>query len=246
MSPVLKVSGLCAGVAGREILHGVDFEVRTGEVHAIMGPNGSGKSTLGHVLMGRPGYEVSAGSVSIDGQELLGRPVYERARAGLFLALQYPVEVPGVSLVEALEEAVFASGGRRELVGAAVAAEAGRIGLDQRTLGRSLNVDMSGGEKKRNETLQLAVLRPRFALLDEIDSGLDIDALRAVARRIEGATNESELGVVAITHYSRLLTELKPDVVHVLAHGRIAASGGPELAAELERTGYAAYGGDPD
>jgi Fe-S cluster assembly ATP-binding protein len=246
MTSVLKISGLRAGVAGKEILHGVDLELRTGEVHAVMGPNGSGKSTLAHVLMGRPGYEVTAGSVALDGRELLGLPVHERAQAGMFLALQYPVEVPGVSLVEALEESVAAAGGDRRLVVATVAAEAERIGLEERFLARSLNVDMSGGEKKRNETLQLAVLHPRFALLDEIDSGLDIDALRAVARRIEAATNESELGVLAITHYSRLLSELKPDVIHVLAHGRIAATGGPELAEELEKTGYAAYGGEPD
>ena len=246
MSPVLKVEGLRAGIPGREILRGVDLEVRSGEVHAVMGPNGSGKSTLAHVLMGRPGYEVLGGSVTVDGVELLGMPTWRRAQAGLFLALQYPVEVPGVSLIEALEEAVAASGGDRAAVPALVSAEAARIGLDERILERSVNVDMSGGEKKRNETLQLGVLRPRFALLDEIDSGLDVDALRAVARRVEQATEEFDLGVLAITHYSRLLVELRPDVVHVLAQGRVADTGGPELAAELERTGYAAYGGDAE
>lgn len=244
MSPLLSVRALVAGIPGRQILNGIDLEVRSGEVHAVMGPNGSGKSTLAHVVMGRPGYEVIGGSVAIDGVELLGLPTWRRAQAGLFLALQYPVEVPGVSLEEALTEAVAAGGGQRAAVPAAISAEAGRIGLEDRILTRPLNVDLSGGEKKRNETLQLAVLRPRFALLDEIDSGLDVDALRAVSRRVEQATDEFGLGVLAITHYSRLLRELRPDVIHVLSRGRIVASGGPELAEELERTGYAAYGGD--
>ena len=246
MSPVLRIEGLRAGIPGREILRGIDLEVRSGQVHAVMGPNGSGKSTLAHVLMGRPGYEVIDGSVTIDGVELLGLPTWKRAQAGLFLALQYPVEVPGVSLVEALEEAVAAAGGDRSRVPGLVAVEASRIGLTEGILDRAVNVDMSGGEKKRNETLQLGVLAPKFAVLDEIDSGLDVDALRAVARRVEQATEEVDLGVLAITHYSRLLVELRPDVVHVLAHGRIADTGGPELAAELERTGYAAYGGDAE
>lgn len=208
-----------------------------------MGPNGSGKSTLSHVLMGRPGYVVTGGSVSLDGVELLGMPTWERARAGLFLALQYPIEVPGVSLAEALTEALRAAGRLEdaELVATAAAEEAARIGFDQRFLARPLNVDLSGGEKKRNETLQLGVLRPRFAVLDEIDSGLDVDALRAVARRVKAATTEFGLGVLAITHYSRLLGELAPDVVHVMSKGRIARTGGPELAEELESTGYAGY-----
>ncbi len=238
---VLRVSGLWGGVGGQEILRGVDLEVASGEVHAVMGPNGSGKSTLAHVLMGRPGYEVKAGSVTIDGEELLGLPTWKRAHAGLFLAMQYPIEVPGVSLHEALAEAFAAQTRDRDEVAQLVATEAPRIGLDERLLRRSLNVDLSGGEKKRNETLQLAVLGPRFAVLDEIDSGLDVDALRLVARRIEAET-EAGLGVLVITHYSRVLKELVPDAVHVLSKGRVVASGGRELADELERTGYAVYG----
>lgn len=241
---VLEISGLRAGIPGREIVTGFDLEVRSGEVHVVMGPNGSGKSTLSHVLMGRPGYEVLAGSVTIDGEELLDQPTWKRAHAGLFLALQYPIEVPGVSLEDALCESFVAAGRSRSDVRARVLVEAARIGFDERFIARPLNVDLSGGERKRNETLQLGVLQPKFAVLDEIDSGLDVDALRAVARRIEAATSESGLGVLAITHYNRLLHELHPDHVHVLSRGRIVASGGPELATELERTGYAAYGED--
>jgi Fe-S cluster assembly ATP-binding protein len=233
----LVVDGLRAGIPGREILRGVDLVVRSGEVHAVMGRNGSGKSTLSHVLMGKPGYQVLAGSVRLDGVELLGLPTWQRARAGLFLAMQYPIEVPGVSLEDTLAAALDGDEGLRERM----AAEAERIGFDHRFLARPLNVDLSGGEKKRNETLQLATLAPRIAVLDEIDSGLDVDALRDVSRRIEALTSETGLGVLAITHYSRLLRELRPDVVHVLAHGRIVETGGPELADELERTGYAGF-----
>src|SRR5688572_14947861 len=239
----LVITGLRAGVAGREILTGVDLTVRSGEVHAVMGPNGSGKSTLSHVILGRPGYEVLGGSVTLDGVELLELPTWKRAQAGLFLAMQYPTEVPGVSLFETLEEAAVAAGRERSEVVARAREEAVRIGFDERFLLRPLNVDLSGGEKKRNETLQLAVLEPKIAILDEIDSGLDVDALRDVSRRVEAATTETGLGVLAITHYTRLLLELKPDVVHVLSGGRIARTGGPELADELEVTGYAPYGG---
>ncbi|HZQ28722.1 MAG TPA: Fe-S cluster assembly ATPase SufC [Acidimicrobiales bacterium] len=240
---VLKITGLRAKVGEREILRGIDLEVRSGEVHAVMGPNGSGKSTLSHVIMGHPEYEVTGGSVTVDGREVLGLPTWERAQAGLFLAMQYPIEVPGVSLEDVLEESFVAAGRDRGEVRERVLAEAGRIGFDERFLTRPMNVDLSGGEKKRNETLQLGVLRPLFAVLDEIDSGLDVDALRDVARRVEAATSEDNLGVLAITHYNRLLHELKPDVVHVLSSGRIVATGGPELASELESTGYAGYGG---
>ncbi|HMC52986.1 MAG TPA: Fe-S cluster assembly ATPase SufC, partial [Acidimicrobiales bacterium] len=239
---MLSISGLRAAIPGKEILRSVDLEVRSGEVHAVMGPNGSGKSTLSHVLMGRGDYEVLGGSVTIDGQELLGLPAWKRAHAGLFLAMQYPIEVPGVSLEGALGEALASMGRDRSGVRDLVLAEARGIGFDERFLSRPLNVDLSGGERKRNETVQLGVLRPKFAILDEVDSGLDIDALRAVARRVEAATSEYDLGVLAITHYSRLLHELRPDVVHILSGGRIVATGGPELAEELERTGYAAYG----
>ncbi len=238
---LLEISGLRAGVGDREILRGIDLQVRSGEVHAVMGPNGSGKSTLAHVLMGRPGYEVNAGSVRLDGQELLGLPTWKRAQAGLFLAMQYPTEVPGVSLADTLAEAMRARGTDPGDLSGLVRVEAERIGMPTALLTRPLNVDLSGGEKKRNETLQLAVLRPKIAVLDEIDSGLDVDALRVVARRVEALTGDQDLGVLVITHYSRLLQELIPDRVSVLRAGRIVASGGPELADELERTGYAGY-----
>ena len=237
----LVISGLRAAVGGQEILRGVDLEVESGQVHAVMGPNGSGKSTLAHVVMGKPGYEVLDGSVTLDGEELLGLPPWRRAHAGLFLAMQYPTEVPGIPLEGALAEAITARGGDSSDVHERLAAEAARIGLDERFLHRPLNVDLSGGEKKRNETVQLGVLRPKIALLDEIDSGLDIDALRAVSRRVEDATRENDLGVLVITHYTRMLRELKPDVVSVLRLGRIVERGGPELADELEETGYAGY-----
>jgi len=238
----LRINGLHASVAGRDILHGIDLTVRSGEVHVVMGPNGSGKSTLSHVLMGKPGYEVTAGTVTLDGTDLLSLEPWQRAQAGLFLALQYPTEVPGVSLEEMLEEALVAQGRDRADLPAAFARESERLAMDEQLLTRSVNVDMSGGEKKRNETLQLAVLQPKIAVLDELDSGLDIDALRACARRIEAATTEFDLGVLAITHYTRLLNELKADVVHILVRGELRASGGPELADQLEESGYAAYG----
>jgi Fe-S cluster assembly ATP-binding protein len=238
----LVIEGLRAGVDGKEILKGIDLVVRSGEVHAVMGPNGSGKSTLSHVIMGRPGYEVLGGSVTLDGVDVLAMDTWERAQAGLFLALQYPTEVPGVTTEEVLE-AAFAAGGRDTSgIPARVKAEAGRIHFDERFLGRDLNVDLSGGEKKRNETLQLGVLEPRIAILDELDSGLDVDALRDCSRRVEEATSEFGLGVLAITHYTRLLRELKVDRVHILVKGEIRHEGGPELADELEVAGYAAYG----
>ncbi|MBF6555640.1 MAG: Fe-S cluster assembly ATPase SufC [Acidimicrobiales bacterium] len=243
----LQIEGLRAGIPGREILRGVSLTVRSGEVHAVMGPNGSGKSTLAHVLMGRPGYEILDGSVTLDGIDLLALPTWQRARAGLFLAMQHPIEVPGVSLVTSLTAArptipadeIAADGVD---IGERLRAEAGRIGFDERFLDRPLNVDLSGGERKRNETLQLGVLRPRFAILDEIDSGLDIDALGDVGSRVQEATTEWGLGVLAITHFRRLLDVLHPDVVHVLSDGRVVATGESELAEIVDRTGYAAYG----
>jgi Fe-S cluster assembly ATP-binding protein len=245
----LIIDDLHATVGGTEILRGVTLSVRSGEVHAVMGPNGSGKSTLSNVLMGKPGYTVTGGSVTLDGVDLLALSTWERARAGLYLAMQYPTEVPGVRVSDVLEESFAAAGRDRQLVGARLDAEAAAIGFDRAFLDRPLNVDLSGGEKKRNETVQLAVLEPRIAVLDELDSGLDVDALRAVARRIEAATSEGfdgsgPLGVLAITHYSRLLEELHPDVVHIFARGRILESGGPELAERLEREGYAAWVGE--
>jgi Fe-S cluster assembly ATP-binding protein len=236
---VLEVRGLRAGVSGKEILRGIDLTIRSGEVHAVMGPNGSGKSTLAHVLMGRPGYEVLGGTVTLDGVDMLALTPWQRAHAGLFLALQYPTEVPGVSLQDLLASAVRATGQSDEGVAASIVAEAERLALDPRLLDRPVNVDLSGGEKKKNETLQLGVLRPAIALLDELDSGLDVDALRACARRVEAATEEFGLGVLAITHYSRLLHELRADHVHVLARGTIVRSGGPDLAGELDEKGYA-------
>jgi Fe-S cluster assembly ATP-binding protein len=234
----LRIHDLHAAVAGQEVLRGVELEVRSGEVHALMGPNGSGKSTLAHVLMGRDDYTVTEGSVTIDGVELLGLATHERAAHGLFLALQYPVELPGVRLGDFLEAAIRGQGREPDALAAAVITEAARLGVAQQFLDRGLNVEFSGGEQKRAETLQLAVLKPKFAVLDEIDSGLDVDALRDVARRVEAMTTEDDLGVLAITHYARLLDELRPDVVHVLMGGRVVASGGPELAQKLEQSGY--------
>ena len=240
----LEIRGVVASVAGKQILNGIDLTVRSGEVHALMGPNGAGKSTLSAVVMGKPGYVVHAGEVLLDGVDLLGLPTWQRAQAGMHLVMQYPSEVPGVDLTEMLSEAYAARG--RSVVGLAeaVAVEAERINFPVALLDRSLNVDLSGGEKKRNETLQLALLQPKFAILDELDSGLDIDALRDCARRVEAATHELQLGVLAITHYNRLLAELHPDYVHILVKGRIVASGGPELADQLERDGYEAFTGD--
>lgn len=240
MTTTLSISGLCAAIDGHEILRGVDLEVSSGRVEVLMGPNGSGKSTLAHVLMGHPAYEVTRGAVTLDGDDLLGLPPHERAHRGLFCAMQYPVEVPGVRLAQALAAALAARGeasGNGELA-EHLRAEAAQVGLDERLLARGLNVDFSGGEKKRAETVQLAVLRPKIGVIDEIDSGLDLDALRDVARRIEALTADEGVGVLAITHYARLLTELRADRVHVLLDGRVVKSGGPELADELEETGY--------
>lgn len=242
----LVIDELRASVAGKEILRGVSLQIESGEVHAVMGPNGAGKSTLSAIVMGKPGYSVTGGSVRLDGVEMLGRPTWERAVAGLHLVMQYPTEVPGVRVLDVLSEAL-----RRRDRGADLAtlettvrAEAARIGFDERLLERAVNVDLSGGEKKRNETLQLSVLKPKFAILDELDSGLDVDALRDCARRVMEATREDALGALVITHYSRLLEELKPDRVHILVKGRIVESGGPELADVLERDGYAAFAPD--
>src|SRR5215218_692163 len=244
----LQIAGLRVAVGGQEILRGIDLTVSSGEVHAVMGPNGAGKSTLSAVVMGKPGYEVLAGSVTLDGVDVLGMPPWQRAAAGLHLVMQYPTEVPGVAVVAMLREALTARGAETAELEEDLVAEATAIGLEARLLHRSLNVDLSGGEKKRNETLQLVVLRPKIAILDELDSGLDIDALRSCARRIEAATqpdgDEPGLGVLAITHYNRLLTELRPDRVHILVRGQIVAEGGPELADELEQSGYAMFAAD--
>ena len=239
----LRIDDLRAKVEGRPILNGVTLEVSSGEVHALMGPNGSGKSTLAHALMGHPDYEVTGGSVTLDGVELLGLPTHVRAARGLFLAMQYPMEIPGVSLEAMLKEALVARKSPVDGLAGRLAAEAEAVGLATSVMDRPVNVAFSGGEKKRNETVQLAVLEPKIAVIDEIDSGLDIDALRDVARRIEAMT-EQGLGVLAITHYARLLTELRPDRVHVLREGRVVLSGGPELADELEKSGYEGIAAD--
>jgi Fe-S cluster assembly ATP-binding protein len=237
---VLEVRGLRASAGGREVLHGIDLTVRSGEVHVIMGPNGSGKSTLAHALMGRPGTEVTEGSIKMDGRELVGRPAWERARAGLFLALQHPVEVPGVGL-HALFEAALGGDTDEQALDARMLDEAKAVGLDARLLRRPLNVDLSGGERKRTEMVQLGVLRPAVSILDEVDSGLDVDALGEVARRLQLATTEWGVGILAITHFNRFLVQLEADLVHVLVGGRIVATGDAALALQLEQTGYAGY-----
>jgi len=237
----LEIKDLRAAVGDKEILKSINLTVKSGEVHAIMGPNGAGKSTLSAVIMGKPGYTVLGGSVLLDGEEMLDLPTWQRAVKGLHLVMQYPTEVPGVHVDEVLVEALRARKRDVSTLGDMINAEAARINFDADLVTRALNVDLSGGEKKRNETLQLGVLDPRIAILDELDSGLDIDALRDCARRVEAATHENNLGVLAITHYVRLLEELKPDVVHILSAGRIVKSGGPELADTLERDGYAAF-----
>jgi Fe-S cluster assembly ATP-binding protein len=242
----LEIRGLVASVAGNRILNGIDLTVSSGEVHVVMGPNGAGKSTLSAVIMGKPGYQVEAGSVLLDGADVLAMPAWQRAQAGLHLVMQYPTEVPGVQLADVIAQAYIARGRSTDGIDALLTAESDRIGFPPALLHRALNVDLSGGEKKRNETLQLAVLQPKIAILDELDSGLDIDALRDCSRRVEDATHDpafgaAGLGVLAITHYNRLLTELRPDRVHILVKGRIVASGGPELADQLEIDGYAAF-----
>lgn len=237
----LHIENLHATVGGTEILRGIDLTISSGEVHAVMGPNGAGKSTLSAVIMGKPGYEVTAGSVTLEGVDVLSLPAWQRARLGLHLVMQYPTEVPGVMLDDVLAEALTSRGRDTSDLATELRTEAQRINFEERFLHRPLNVDLSGGEKKRNETLQLAVLQPKIAILDELDSGLDIDALRDCARRVEDLSNEGDLGVLAITHYSRLLAELKPDHVHILVKGRIVTSGGPELADVLESDGYAAF-----
>ncbi len=247
---MLKIENLHAEIDGKPILKGLTLEVNAGEVHAIMGPNGAGKSTLGYVLGGRPGYEVTEGSVTFDGVDLLELEPNERAAAGLFLGFQYPVEIPGVSNVQFLRESLNAQRGQRDekpLSGGEflklARAQADGLGLNQDMLKRPVNVGFSGGEKKRNEMVQMGILNPKFAILDETDSGLDIDALRIVGDGINRIMRAADKAVLLITHYQRLLDYVQPDRVHVLADGRIVRSGGPELALELEREGYAGVEG---
>ena len=240
----LQIIDLHASVGDKPILQGVDLTISSGEVHAVMGPNGAGKSTLSAVVMGKPGYTVTSGSILLDGREMLGVPTWQRAVAGLHLVMQYPTEVPGVLLDDVLTEALACRGRDTSDLSERIRAEAARINFDEKFVDRPLNVDLSGGEKKRNETLQLSVLEPRIAILDELDSGLDVDALRDCARRVMDATREDGLGALVITHYSRLLEELKPSRVHILVKGRIVETGGPELADVLERDGYDAFKND--
>jgi Fe-S cluster assembly ATP-binding protein len=234
VTSTLKIAGLRVEVAGKEVLRGFDLTMRSGEVHVIMGPNGSGKSTLAHALTGHPGYKVLDGSVTIDDVELLTMSPTERARHGLLLALQQPLEVPGVRPIDLLVAAGADPVGLRERM----SDEAQRVELRTEVLERFVNVDLSGGERKRAEMVQLAILRPKFAVLDEIDSGLDVDALGAVARRLSSATTEWNCGVLAITHFRRLLQEMTPTMIHVVSGGRVVATGGPELSEILERDGY--------
>ena len=225
----------------KEILKGVNLTVRSGEVHAIMGPNGSGKSTLAYAIAGHPKYTITGGSVKLDGVELTQLTVDERARAGLFLAMQYPIEVPGVSVANFLRTAKTALDGEAPKVRTWVKdvnAALDRLGLDQTFSARSLNEGFSGGEKKRNEIVQLELLNPGFAILDETDSGLDIDALRIVSEGVNRFHAQGDRGVLLITHYTRILNYIKPDFVHVFVDGRIAEEGGPELAENLEIEGY--------
>ena len=237
----LEIRNLHANAGDTQILNGINLTVRSGEVHAVMGPNGAGKSTLSAAIMGKPGYTVTEGSIMLNGSDIVAMPTWQRALAGLHLVMQYPTEIPGVGIDELLSEALTERGLDPAKLTARIAGEATRIGLDEALIHRAVNVDFSGGEKKRNETLQLAVLEPRIVVLDELDSGLDIDALRDCARRVEDLTNERNLGVLVITHYSRIFADLKPNFVHILAKGRIVASGGSELADQLERDGYEAF-----
>jgi Fe-S cluster assembly ATP-binding protein len=242
---LLKIENLHASVGGKEILRGLDLAVNAGEVHAIMGPNGAGKSTLGNVLSGREGYEVTAGSVLFEGKDLLGLEPEARAAAGVFLAFQYPVEIPGVNNTYFLRAALNAQRrhrGEPELDSMQflrrVREKMAVLHMRDDLLHRGVNEGFSGGEKKRNEIFQMAVLEPKLAILDETDSGLDIDALKGVAEGVN-LMRSPERALLVITHYQRLLDYIKPDFVHVLAEGRIVESGGPELALELERHGYA-------
>jgi Fe-S cluster assembly ATP-binding protein len=241
---MLEVKGLKVGVAGKDILRGIDLKVNAGEVHAIMGPNGSGKSTLSHVLTGREGYQVQSGEALFEGKDLLTMPTETRAREGVFLAFQYPVEIPGVTnkyFLKAAFNALRKHRGQPEMSAGDflkyIKAKAATVEMDPKLLNRDVNAGFSGGEKKRNEILQLAVLEPKLCLLDETDSGLDIDALKVVANGVN-AMRSPQRAFVIVTHYQRLLDYIKPDFVHVLAGGKIVKSGGKELALQLEKEGY--------
>lgn len=247
---MLEIKNLHAKIGDKEILKGLTLNVGAGEVHAIMGPNGSGKSTLSYVLAGREGYEVTQGTATFNGRNLFEMKIEERAAGGIFLAFQYPVEIPGVTNMNFLKTAVNAvrkSRGESEFDAMQILKilreKAKLLGISEAMLKRAVNVGFSGGEKKRNDILQMAVLEPKLCILDETDSGLDIDALKIVAEGVN-ALRSKERSMLVITHYQRLLDYIKPDHVHVLAHGRIQRSGGPELALELEAKGYAGFTGE--
>ena len=243
---MLTIDNLTNEIDGKAILKGLSLTINAGEVHAIMGPNGAGKSTLAYTLGGRPGYEVTGGSATFEGRDLLDMDPHERAAAGLFLGFQYPVEIPGVSNLQFLRESLNSqkrARGEAELNGGEfirlAKEKAGLLGLDMDMLKRPVNVGFSGGEKKRAEMVQMGILDPKLAILDETDSGLDIDALKTVGAGINAIMRKPDKAVLLITHYQRLLDYVQPDFVHVLAGGRIVRSGGPELALQLEREGYA-------
>jgi Fe-S cluster assembly ATP-binding protein len=249
----LEIRGLHVSVEAdggqREILRGVDLTVRSGETHAIMGPNGSGKSTLAYSIAGHPKYTITSGSVTLDGEDILDMTVDERARAGLFLAMQYPVEVPGVSVSNFLRTAATAIRGEAPKVRtwvSEVKEAMTTLHMDPSFSERNVNEGFSGGEKKRHEILQMGLLSPKIAILDETDSGLDVDALRVVSEGVNRIKSGSDVGVLLITHYTRILRYIKPDFVHVFAAGRIVEEGGPELADRLEEKGYAEYVGTPN
>ena len=242
--PILQITGLEVSVDDTPILKGVDLTVPQGEVHALMGPNGSGKSTLAYALAGHPRYEITAGSVIFDGQDIVEMEADERARLGMFLAMQYPVEVPGVSVMNFLRTSINAIRGEdispRDFI-KLFDAKSELLGFDRSFADRYLNQGFSGGEKKRHEILQMAMIEPKFAVLDETDSGLDVDALKVVSQGVNTMRGPG-LGVLIITHYTRILSYIKPDVVHVMFEGRIARTGGPELADYLEEHGYVEFG----
>jgi Fe-S cluster assembly ATP-binding protein len=247
MTALLEVKGLKVQVEDNEILHGLDLTVNVGEVHAIMGPNGSGKSTLSHVIAGKPGYEVTGGEILFRGEDLLAMEPDERAAKGVFLAFQYPVEIPGVTTMNFLRTALNAqrkARGESELLVPdflrKVRSVADSLNIPMDMLKRGVNVGFSGGEKKRNEVLQMALFQPSLCILDEMDSGLDIDALRVAADGVN-ALRSNERGMIVITHYQRLLNYIVPDVVHVMSKGRVVKSGGKDLALELEKSGYAQF-----
>ncbi len=245
-TPLIELRNLHASADGAPILRGVNLTLNIGEVHALMGPNGAGKSTLASVIMGHPGYEITAGKIFLNGENIAEWTPDERARAGIFLAFQYPEAISGVSVVQFLRQAIAARKGLEELsvleVRLDLAEWMDRLGMDPAFAERHLNDGFSGGERKRNEVLQMALLEPVVALLDETDSGLDIDALRVVARGVRTVRDEHpEMAALVVTHYVKLLDEIKPDHVHILVDGRIVQSGGPELAQEIETKGYDAW-----